>query len=85
MNWYKFNHVIPDQPHQLWSDSVSILINDENILKISAPKIVGIMMSVYITYLQYIEDKHQLDFEKTVKLGLDETFRYYIDHIEEAE
>ena len=31
MNWYKFNHVIPDQPHQLWSDGVSILINDKNL------------------------------------------------------
>jgi hypothetical protein len=31
MNWYKFSHIMPDQPHQLWSDSVSILINDENL------------------------------------------------------
>lgn len=31
MNWYKFNQEIPEQPHQIWSDSNSILINDENL------------------------------------------------------
>jgi hypothetical protein len=31
MNWHKFNQLTPEQPHQLWSDSVSILINDKNL------------------------------------------------------
>lgn len=31
MNWHKFEQLIRHQPCQIWSDSVSILINDENL------------------------------------------------------
>jgi hypothetical protein len=31
MNWYKFDYIIPEQTYQIWTDSNSILINDENL------------------------------------------------------
>lgn len=31
MNWYKYDQILPYQLNQLWSDSVSILLNDDNL------------------------------------------------------
>jgi hypothetical protein len=31
MNWYNYDRDLPSQPNQVWSDSISILINEENL------------------------------------------------------
>jgi hypothetical protein len=31
MNWYNYNRELPTQPNQIWSDSISVSINDENL------------------------------------------------------